>query len=213
MKSCGLLAISIILSASIPAQAAPDTSVPIGSEFLDVDFFVGTGSSTSYLVVDFLRSTSGPMDTYAFGYRYDGVRTPADALLELDTHAGFELDTTNFGGTLGLNIDRIAYGGDDDAPDFGADDRFWNFFQGDHQSATVNWAFSNDGISARTLTNGSFDGFLAKTFSETDEPRIPTGVPEPSAAGMMLLGILGSVFRDGFAYRTMAVRSRRWRKP
>ena len=176
-----LALLSFILCASVSLATA---QVPIGNGVLDVEYFVGTGSNTSYVVVDFggsPASNPGPGDSYAYGFRWENSATAADALLALTGVAGgLEVDTTDFGGSLGLNIDRLAYLGDDDTPVFSDDNRFWNFYQGTLANAEVTWEFSQVGISGADLFDGSFSGFRAQEFGLTDPVVAVAAVPEPN---------------------------------
>jgi len=186
-----LLALSFIFCGSVSLATA---QVPLGNGVLDVEYFVGTGSNTSFVVVDFGGSPAsnlGPGDTYAYGFRWETSATAADALLALTGVAGgLEVDVTDFGGSLGLGVDRLAYLGDDDTPVFGVDNRFWNFYQGSLSASGVTWQISNVGISSADLTDGSFSGFRAQQFGLTD-PIVPVAaVPEPNSALCWLIATL-----------------------
>ena len=183
-----LLSLALVSCVLCWSVSLANAQVPIGNGILDVEYSVGTGSNVSYVVVDFggsPASNPGPGDTYAYGYRWDNSATVADALLALTTvPGGLEVDVTDFGGDLGLNVDRLAYLGDDDTPVFNVDNRFWNFYQGSLSVADVTWDFSEfTGISGTSLTDGSFSGFRAQTF-ELADPAVPitAAVPEPNSA-------------------------------
>lgn len=168
-------------------------TVRIGDELLDIQYSAGTGSNTSYFVVDFggsPDSVPGPKLSYAFAYQWDNEATSADALIDLSNVAnGLTLETTEF--SFGLAIDRLSFGQDDDTPDFNEDDRFWNFYQGTLAN-DLSWAFSGVGISDRALTDGSFDGFRAQPFdANSPGPQLPAvAIPEPNSQLLFLLGTL-----------------------
>jgi hypothetical protein len=159
---------------------------------LELEGLFGIGSNTSYFVIDFggsPLSATGPRDSYAFGYQWDAPDTSAaDGLLEIVSQSTLELDTTDFGGDLGLAINTFSYEGDTDTPDFNVDNRFWNTFIGTLSNGDVAWQVSDFGISSITLTDEAFLGFRAQAFGAAERPAVPvTAIPEPS--GLVLLGV------------------------
>jgi len=182
-----LLSLAFVSCALFETGSFVVAQVPIGDGVLNVEYTVGSGSNISYVVVDFggsPASNPGPGDTYAYGFRWENSATTADALLALTgVPGGLEVGVTDFGGSLGLGLDRLAYLGDDDTPVFGDDERFWNFYQGSLGDAVVTWGLAQVGISGGVLTDGSFSGFRAQSFGFTD-PVVPVtnAVPEPNSA-------------------------------
>ena len=161
--------------------------------------FVGTGSSLSYLVLDFQDNTAIP--SYAFGYRYDGTKTGGDMVDTLVRDAGLGVQ---FGSFFQPNdfVISFAYAGHVQ-PQPGPSDPnfFWSYWLGTNG---LDWTPSPVGLRDRVLSNGSWDGwswstFDPNTFDPVSPPRTPqvsgTAVPEPGALplmGSVLMGV-GSV--------------------
>lgn len=187
MKSVVLSSVLMLLI-SAQAGAAPVFDVPLPGGYLDVDYFVGAGAKTSYFVVDFAGNGG---DTHAFGFRYNGSPTAADALLALESQPG-GLDTTTSDFGFGLFISKLAYQGDADAPDYSVDGRFWGYSLGVYSAETVSWSDSAVGISDRVLEDNSFEGLTAfDDFNPLVRPRLPIAVPEPASAMLLLVGAAG----------------------
>ncbi len=183
---CTILFLLSVMAQSSRAQVALEDGV------LELEGLFGIGSNTSYFVIDFggsPLSATGPRDSYAFGYQWDAPDTSAaDGLLEIVSQSTLELDTTDFGGDLGLAINTFSYEGDTDTPDFNVDNRFWNTFIGTLSNGNVGWQVSDFGISSITLTDEAFLGFRAQAFGAAERPAVPvTAIPEPS--GLLLLGV------------------------
>lgn len=183
---CTILFLLSVMAQSSRAQVALEDGV------LELEGLFGIGSNTSYFVIDFggsPLSATGPRDSYAFGYQWDAPDTSAaDGLLEIVSQSTLELDTTDFGGDLGLAINTFSYEGDTDTPDFNVDNRFWNTFIGTLSNGDVAWQVSDFGISSITLTDEAFLGFRAQAFGAAERPAVPvTAIPEPS--GLVLLGV------------------------
>lgn len=151
-----------------------------------VEYWAGQGSNQAMIVVDFDDSTS-----YAFGYRWDGVKTSYDALLAIDAFsADFSMSSYWIESVGGWFIDDLNY--------LGASKRgsSWSFF-----TATdgLNWTSSWVGASDRVLSNGDWDGWASGEWvwvgpgdwdwAFTGSVRTP--IPEPATLG--LLGLM-SVF-------------------
>ena len=198
MRKLIILTFSVILVlVSILAQAS-HAQVTFDDGVLDSEGVFGSGSNSSFFVVDFgggLDTAPGPRDTYAFEYRWDDPSTTAaDGLLDIADSSSLEVETTSF--IFGLRIDTLSFGDDADAPVFDDDNRFWNFFVGTVDDGAVAWTFSNVGPSDAILTDGAFIGFRAQEFG-AGLPALPlVAVPEPS--GLFLLGFavaIGNVRR------------------
>jgi len=187
--------------------------VPIGDGILDIEYTVGIGSNISYVVVDFGGSPAsnlGPGESYAFGYRWEGEATAADALLALSDAPSVTgvTDVLDFDFTVdpnfGLGTDRLAYLEDDDTPVFLDDSRFWNFYQGSLSASDVSWSLSGVGVSSADLFDGSFSGFRAQEFGSND-PVVPVAaVPEPNSALCWLIATRSSLIpnmEDSCFYR------------
>jgi len=178
--------VAIALGSS--AHAIP-TDVMVNGEYLDVDYFVGTGTNTSYLVVDF--DVSGG-DTYAFGYRWnDGDDARGFTMIEAVTSFIDGLAWT-FGGVdgvgLGAFVDTFSYPTFDEVSQPG---NFWAYWTGETNvddepidfDPGFDWEFASNGISGRVLQDGSIDGWY-NDFNGVP-PGIPT-IPAPPALGLLL---------------------------
>ena len=204
MRKLIILTFSVMLFlVSILAQASY-AQVTFDDGVLDSEGVFGSGSNSSFFVVDFgggLDTAPGPRDTYAFEYRWDDPSTTAaDGLLDIADSSSLEVETTS-SSSFGLQIDALSFGDDTDTPDFGADSRFWNVLVETEDSRLVEgelptFVLADFGISGVTLTDGAFIGFRAQQFG-AGEPALPlVAVPEPS--GLFLLGFavaIGNVRR------------------
>ena len=188
------------LWASALVSAAPVMSVPLPGGYLDVEYFVGTGANTAYFAVDFAGNGG---DTFAFGYQWDGAATAADALLAISAvPGGLVMGTTDFGGSLGLGLDRFAYLGNDHEKTWDAEDqRYWKQFEGIYALGNVTWGDTNFGISGQPLADGGFNGYLVDLWDSSLVPRLPVAVPEPAGAMLLLVGV-------GFCLRHMRRRAK-----
>lgn len=203
MSSVTLYAVLFFVG-SLAQALHGQTTLNVGA--IDSQGSFGTGNSKSYFVVDFGGSPAsavGPRDSYAFEFRWDAPNTtPAVGLFSIANDSLLDIQTTDFGGGLGLRLDTLAFGDDTDTPDFDIDSRFWNLFVGTLNSGSVDWVSANFGISGGeldengvlpgALVDGGFVGLRAQAFGAPDRPAIPvTAIPEPS--GMVLLGFVAAI--------------------
>ncbi|HEY2761251.1 MAG TPA: hypothetical protein VGI75_10920 [Pirellulales bacterium] len=207
MKKIALAFALLLLLFSGNAFAAPDLAIPIGSRYLNVDYFAGPANAANiaYFIVDFGASGGA---THAFGYRWDGNQTAADALLGANglTSAGpLQISATDFGGNSGQFISSMS-----DAPDSAAPtgNDFWDYWLGTDTASSVAWAEATDfGISGIDLggtvhymQNGGFYGFRVDTFDSTTfqtiggPPVVPVAaVPEPTSVVLVFCALIGCV--------------------
>lgn len=202
MRKLIILTFSVMLFlVSILAQAS-HAQVTFDDGVLDSEGVFGSGSNSSFFVVDFgggLDTAPGPRDTYAFEYRWDDPSTTAiDGFLDIAASSSLVIGTGNFGteDEPDLFVNSFEFGDDADTPVFADDNRFWNLFVGTVDDGAVAWTFSNVGPSGAILTDGAFIGFRAQEFG-AGLPALPlVAVPEPS--GLFLLGFavaIGNVRR------------------
>jgi hypothetical protein len=188
--------------------ATPDLAVPIGSGYLNVDYFAGpaNAANTAYFVVDFGGNGGA---THAFAYRWDGNQTPADALLGSNgiTNAGpLQINATDFGGNSGLFINSISDPPDSASP---SGNDFWDYWLGTDTAGNVAWTEATDyGISGidvggtvHYMQNGGFYGFRVDTFNaDTSQtvggpPVVPVAaVPEPTSLMLVLSASIGCIW-------------------
>ncbi|MDG2477323.1 MAG: hypothetical protein P8M32_05430 [Phycisphaerales bacterium] len=149
---------------------------------LDISATAGTGSSTSYLVIDF-AATNGI--SFAFAYQWDGLATTHDMMLAL-SDIGLGYEWTDWG--TGIFADNLTWDGQ-----AGDSSLFWA-----HSLATptgngqVNWSDAWSSIDTTTLSDGLISGWY-NGFNEDYSAITPTlpliAVPGPaSIAGLVVLG-------------------------
>ncbi len=165
-------------------------SVAPASAALVNQYAVGSGTQTASLVIDF-GFVDG--DAYGFTYRFDGIKTGQDLIQEIDAGGLLAADTQDFGGSLGLFVNGFALEGTavGQTPGFGGSGgEVWSYWT----SATAPtlssaWTAAATGPTARTLTDGGYDGWTLNVSAfnnpgaATNNP--PVAVPEP-AAGLVL---------------------------
>lgn len=180
-----------------------------------VEAFIGSGSKTAYLVLDFQSSA------YTFGYRYDGVNVPAgDMIAAVDTAlSSFSVDMPgdrNSG--FGRFINGFGYGTNalgsftsnfSTPPYFG-----WHYFISTSSLSTASplWTESLWGVDGRSGTNPagtlqnldthvwhgfSWGQYDTNTFAFLGAPpKVSAGssAPEPGTLGLLALGAVGLRF-------------------
>ncbi len=164
---------AVLIVITVPAAHA------ISLSELIVSGSAGSGSSTSYLVVDF-----GP-DSYAFVYYYDGSKTGFDMLQDLAAAVpGFQFTYSDFGAGA-IFVNTFAYG---PYPSTGGGTTWWSYWLSDNGS---DWSFAPVGAGGRTLSDGSWDGwsFVPSFNDPAPKPDVPL-VPEP--ATVTVLATLGA---------------------
>jgi hypothetical protein len=164
------------IAAALTVIAIPAAQA-ISLSDLIVSGSAGSGSSTSYLVLDF-----GP-DSYAFVYYYDGVKTGFDMLQDLSAAVpGLQFSYWDFGGGA-VFVNTFAYG---PYPATGGGTTWWSYWLSDNGS---DWGFAPVGAGARVLADGSWDGwsFVPSFNDPAPTPDVPL-IPEP--ASLTALGTL-----------------------
>lgn len=147
---------------------------------------VGTGSEEAFLTVDFKDGSQN--DSFAFGYKYDGVKTGTDLL---NAFAPDGLMTQYI--YSGRAVNGFTFGGHTEAG-FAATG-YWAYYKG---TDAQNWAYSSVGVTA-PLTNGAWDGWAWAPQSNAVPPITPAAVPEASSA--VSLGILALLGAGSIAVR------------
>lgn len=187
------LAFAMITSLCTLASARPllaETTLPLLSAT------VGSGSSESYLVLDFENATATtPDESYAFGYLYNqpvsGTQLSGFDMINALTNAniGFSSTYTYYPSFGEDAIDTFTYKGFSEG-DFQTNS-YWNYWlspDGQH------WTSSFVGVNERPLTNGSYDGWAFDLNGANPTPTTPliaSATPEPSEAELMALMALG----------------------
>jgi len=128
----------------------------------DVEFWVGTGTDSSILVIDFITGTD--VSSFAWGYVYSGIATGEDMLNDIAA-ADPNLDVAIGAGFL----NDITY---ENLSGIGGNPNFWGTWSATNLGT---WDF-NIGI-GDTLTNGSFFGCSYTDFNPALRPDYPEAAP------------------------------------
>ena len=139
-------------------------------------YSVGSGAKTSYLQFDFANS-----NTYLYAVRYDGTMRGADLLaIVASAQPGFfsyETVSFSFGDALlGVTIGSDTNAGFGTPPDY-VD--YWHYWT--RESETTPWIASLIGFADRTVSNGSWDGWVFNSDLR------PSTVPAPTAGVLVAL--------------------------
>jgi hypothetical protein len=172
------------------ARAVPVPSVVSpGGQVLNVQAVVGSGADSSFEVVDF-QDVGGPAFAWEYEYPAPTVENPApngwemlEAIAAADPNLSFT--ATYYPSFLEHFVDNFTYGSYT-----GNSTDFWNYWNGAYDSVdqSADWTYAGSGPDLVTLSNGSFDGWVANG----NEPNLPEiSLPEPGALGDLL--ILGSI--------------------
>lgn len=143
----------------------------------------GSGSNTSYLVVDF-GATSG--NTYAFEYLWDTATDGYGLITALSEGlADLDITATNYGTTSpNYFIDNVGF-----QAELGDASQYWAQWEGffDVTLNDVAWA-GGTGVSNVSLADGLYVG-ISNPFSldPADQPVLP--VPEPASLVLLVVGV------------------------
>jgi hypothetical protein len=170
--------ICLIAVLAITSSAAIAIPVNFGGTWVEVDYWAGTGSNETIVVVDF-SATGG--DSYAFGFKWDGIATGYDALTAIDAAGALHFTATYYSG-IGYFVDNFYYNSESGDPSY-----YWQYFT---SSNGIAWNSSPAGVSDRTLTSGDWDGWY-NGFGPGVSPTTP--IPEPTT--IALLGFGGLLFK------------------
>ena len=163
-----------------------------GDLFFVSDSSASTLDATSTLHIEF---TDGFAITYEVSYDSSVTLTAEDLMLlvEVETAADptlptFTYDDPSFPGFV-ETITVVETGGTvhTDTPDFSATGTFWSYWTTEPPARPTPWTSSSEGITTRSLSDGSFDGWIVG--DGTTSPGIPANVPEPGS--LALAGVAG----------------------
>ena len=150
---------------------------------VDVEYWTGTGSNSAMLVVDYGQ------DSFLFGYSWDGEATGWDMISQIADGGPLDITSGSWGGAY--TIEGISYSYNDvlyeAKPDW--DNYYWGYW---NSVDGLQWDPSNEGVSARQLQDGDWDGWSIEEAVVSYIPLNPPQVPEPTtmlllAAGSMVL--------------------------
>jgi len=171
----------------------------VGS-FDDIQYWVGDGTTyRAALVIDW--NDEKTPESIVWGFRWDGEATGRDmlqAVTTADPHFG-DVELKDWG--WGWSVEGLGY--DLDGDGFGALDpddhyqpgwdgsRYWAYFTYDGSASPwapgEAWTYSEVGMTDRTLSNGSWDGWRY-TADENGPVQGVAAVPEPAAVALAYIG-------------------------
>jgi len=187
------LAAVVLLSVSTASFAEPDSNIMLSDgNVLDIQGVVGSGSNTSYEVIDF-QGIGGP--AFAWAYQYNTPVTGYQMLEDIqsaDPNFSFSGYTDP---TYGFSPFTFTNGSYSETANYNTSDYYWSYWNAQY-SGTIDlgnldnfWGYANNGVSSTMISNGSFDGWVVNSFTSNIVPNIPeTAVPEPAS-----LAALGSI--------------------
>ena len=156
---------------------------------LGIEYWTGSGANEATIVVDF------GLESYAFGYRWDGAATGWDALVALESEASIAeslrlaISETDYGAPTGILVEDIDYLSAAEF-DYGqyAFAGWAYYYSGDGE----NWTSSGGSSLYRDLTDGAWDtwlwsDFIFEPFGPVRQPG-QNPVPEPATFALLGLG-------------------------
>ena len=175
--------------------------------FDNIEFWTGTGSNESALVIDW-NDGIDPV-SLIWGYRWDGSATGEDMLTAVVENDARLYSRTSEPGPYGVALFGLGYDVDNDGFIPGANESvgagdpddhwcdgwvsgYWSYWLGGN-GTNPDWGYSGTGMSGRTLSSGSWDGW-SFAMSSPDEPiaaESSSSVPIPGAVWLLGSGLLG----------------------
>ena len=163
---------------------------------------VGTGADTSYLVIDESTLYSTPLE-FAYHYTYDSNNplTGFELLTNVAANSSLGVNTAYSVSVGGNYLISFAFSGNTvagiNAPD--GSGTYWSYYLavgldgGTTPLLTNQWNYANNGIDARTITPGSWDGWTISSYDAAYNtidalPSVaPLAVPEPATLPLVFL--------------------------
>jgi hypothetical protein len=169
--------------------------------WIDVAYWTGTGDCKTILVVDWNQSGDYTVESYAFGYRWDGTQTTVAQMLHAITSNGGLSISTGYGGAFIYNLSYTdAYG------ELHIHNEEGSFNLGSTGDVFADWGNMNDdwtmlgdwyanqaGIDSEYIADSQLEGINVMYWFDSSQPYenldVPF-VPEPATLAMLALGSL-----------------------
>ncbi|MFP3937376.1 MAG: PEP-CTERM sorting domain-containing protein, partial [Phycisphaerae bacterium] len=132
---------------------------------------VGSGANTAYMLINFSDGAN-----YQFDVSFDGETSGIGLFDIIESDTTLVTDRTIYGDDA--FIDGVTYGDHSDVG-FGGGEDWWHYWI--RESDSDGWQSPGYGASSRTVTDGSWDGWV---YGSAGEP-----VPEPTS--LMVLAVAG----------------------
>lgn len=183
----------MLIRTSLLAAALGLAPLAAAFGFDDVALWTGAGPNRAMLVVDF--NDGATPQSYAWGFRWTGAATSEQMLRAIDASdprlSSVILGQAGVG--FGAFLDSAAYdaAGDGFAEHTGPawPAGWWQFWNKENGGQA--WAEAGGGMSARTLTDGAWDGWSFVRDSVQVAPDAPVAaVPEPATLLALAAGLL-----------------------
>jgi hypothetical protein len=183
----------VLMTNTAPAQF---TGVVNPGEFDEVAYWVGNGSNSAAVVIDFHDGKVA--HSYGWGVRWDGVLNGEDALrMVVQADPRLEWNTQQFAFGLavyGMHFDANGTGGafeftgsdggtvedpEDHLQNGFLTDGFWAFYSTEESPTLEPWQDSMVGAGGRFLSDGSWDGWAFAPGYVMNAPRNPVQWVQP----------------------------------
>jgi len=152
---------------------------------INIEYWAGDeqGSNETTIVADF------GIDSYAFGYRWDGDDIISwDALHAIDIAGGLDVTATDYG-EMGMFVNDLSYPG---AQKFDYVESIYDGWAHYTSSDGESWSLTS-GVSFNSMGNGDWDSWVWTNYDEFWNPVRAPGeqpVPEPTTIALLGLGVV-----------------------
>lgn len=199
MKILIFITAALCLTAPLTAAIYDFTDALGQTASIEVDYWTGTGSFETLLVIDWNQTGSYETPSHAFGYRWDGTATTVQTMLDQITTNG-ALDSKIIG-----YVRNLYYNDADGDMHLHNEEGSWNFAS--TRDLFAQWGSANDtwtlygqweanqtGIDSEYIDDGQLEGINAFYYFDASQPYenldVPFVVPEPAVLSMLALGSL-----------------------